>query len=305
MPFRLGAFRGGVRLRAGTSPPVLERIPGHRALAAALPQHDDPAAYLRLLGPATPRQVAGYLDAPVKEVQARWPSDAVPVNVEGEQRWVLADDLDRLTGADAQGPRGCWVPTICSSRPVTATCWSTTAARAKALWPVLGRPAPSCSAARSPGCGGPGRPAARCTWPSSPGAGSPRPAGGGLRAGRAPRGVPRGAARRRHVCRLTAPIGAGPRRWRRRRPQSRPAYRRPGPRSTGSDTVRPATQPTAAAGRGVRPPNARSALASHVGYACPACPVHRTAAWSTSSWTIRRCASSGTRSAPARRTRRG
>ena len=43
-------------------------------------------AYLRLLGPATPQQVAGYLDAPVKEVRARWPEDIVEQKVDGETR---------------------------------------------------------------------------------------------------------------------------------------------------------------------------------------------------------------------------
>ncbi|SDQ85067.1 hypothetical protein [Quadrisphaera sp. DSM 44207] len=36
----------------------------------------------------------------MKEVQARWPDDAVAVEVEGEIRWVLAEDVDRL----AAGP---------------------------------------------------------------------------------------------------------------------------------------------------------------------------------------------------------
>jgi hypothetical protein len=53
-------------------------------------------AQLRLLGPTTPKLVAGYLDAPVKDVQARWPEDAVEVDVDGERRWLLVGDTDRL-----------------------------------------------------------------------------------------------------------------------------------------------------------------------------------------------------------------
>ena len=139
MPFRLGAFRGGLQLQAGTSPPVLERIPGFRPGRGALSQHDTIRAYLRLLGPATPRQVAGYVDAPVKDVQARWPSDAVPVDVGGTQRWVLAADLDRLTGADAKatrllGPYDLFLQARDRDLLVDDP------AHAKALWPVLGRP---------------------------------------------------------------------------------------------------------------------------------------------------------------------
>ncbi len=138
MPFRLGALRGGVQLQAGTSPPVLERLPGHRP-EPARPQHDVVRAYLRLLGPATPRQVAGYLDAPTKDVQARWASDAVPVDLGGEQRWVLAEDLDRLTDADAKatrllGPHDLFLQARDRDLLVDDP------AHAKALWPVLGRP---------------------------------------------------------------------------------------------------------------------------------------------------------------------
>src|SRR3712207_3307984 len=96
MPFRLAALRAGLELQPGTSPPVLERIPGFERAAAVSERYDVVRAYLRLLGPATPKHVAGYLDAPVKDVQARWPADTVEVTVEGERRWVLAADVDRL-----------------------------------------------------------------------------------------------------------------------------------------------------------------------------------------------------------------
>jgi hypothetical protein len=46
-------------------------------------------AYLRLLGPTTPKHVAGYLDAPVNDVKDRWPADVVQVWVQGEPRWLL------------------------------------------------------------------------------------------------------------------------------------------------------------------------------------------------------------------------
>jgi len=104
MTFRLAAVRAGLELRPGTSPPVLQRIarftkaaPGHR--------FDLIRAYLRLFGPATPKQVAEYLDAPLKEVTARWPEDVVEVTVDGEARSLLATDEKALASAHAKGTR--------------------------------------------------------------------------------------------------------------------------------------------------------------------------------------------------------
>jgi hypothetical protein len=96
-PFRLSALQAGLELEPGTSPPVLRRIPRWRGAAKAVPGHLDPVrAVLRLLGPSTPKLVAGYIDAPVSEVKEHWPEDVVPVEVEGETLDVLADDLDAL-----------------------------------------------------------------------------------------------------------------------------------------------------------------------------------------------------------------
>ena len=100
-PFRLSALQAGLELEPHTSPPVLRRIPRWRGAAATVPRHLDPVrAVLHFLGPATPKQVAAYVDCPVKEVAARWPDDAVPVDVDGEQLSILADDADRLAGAE-------------------------------------------------------------------------------------------------------------------------------------------------------------------------------------------------------------
>ena len=93
--FRLAALRAGLELQPGTSPPVLQPVPGLVPAPEVPERFDVVRAYLRLLGPATPQHVAGYLDAPVKEVKAHWPADAVEVDVDGERRWALdADTLD-------------------------------------------------------------------------------------------------------------------------------------------------------------------------------------------------------------------
>jgi Winged helix DNA-binding domain len=140
MPFRLGALRAGLELQPGTSPPVLRRIPGlKRAAAEAAERHDVIRAYLRLLGPATPKQVAGYLDALMRDVQARWPADAIEVSVDGETRWALAGDADDLTGGPARvtrllGPFDLFLQARDRQLLVADL------VRAKALWPTLGRP---------------------------------------------------------------------------------------------------------------------------------------------------------------------
>lgn len=96
-PFRLAALQAGLELQPGTSPPVLQPIPGWTGPASSVPPHLDPIrATLHLLGPATPKLVAGYLDAPVREVASRWPQDVVPVEVDGEERSLLAADADLL-----------------------------------------------------------------------------------------------------------------------------------------------------------------------------------------------------------------
>lgn len=148
MPFRLAAVRAGLELVADTSPPVLRRIPGFKLPAASRrggsadasqTAFDVIRAYLRLLGPATPKLVAGYLDAPVADVKGRWPSDTVEVSVAGETRWVLAADVDAVAGPTAPatrllGPYDLFLQAkdrdLLVPDPV----------RAKTLWPVLGRP---------------------------------------------------------------------------------------------------------------------------------------------------------------------
>jgi hypothetical protein len=103
-PFRLAALRAGLELEPDTSPPVLRRIPRWRGPAASVPQHLDPVrGVLRFLGPATPKLVAGYVDAPVAEVAARWPEDVETVEVDDQRLDILADDVPALSGAESSG----------------------------------------------------------------------------------------------------------------------------------------------------------------------------------------------------------
>ena len=141
MPFRLAALRAGLELEPGTSPPVLRPVPGLVA-APEVPEHLDVVrGYLRLLGPATPAHVAGYLDAPVPDVREHWPDDAVEVDVDGERRWLL-DDPTTWTALDPAPPDGMRLlgPFDLFLQGRDRELLVPEKARAKALWPVLGRP---------------------------------------------------------------------------------------------------------------------------------------------------------------------
>lgn len=143
MTFRLAAVRAGLELEPGTSPPVLR--PASTGLATDYPDRlDTIRSYLHFFGPAKPTHVAAYLDAPVREVKARWPSDAVQVAVEGpegpEERWILAGDQEALEAegvATSTRLLGNFDPYLqVRDREMLVG----DVQRRKELWPTLGRP---------------------------------------------------------------------------------------------------------------------------------------------------------------------
>ena len=141
-PFRLAALRGGLELTPGTSPPVLRRIPGWRGMAARVERSLDPVrAVLRLLSPATPKQVATYLDAPVKDVREHWPEDVRRVTVEGESRDILDSDAEALSSpADVSGVIRLLGPFDLFLQGRDRELVVPDEAHRKDLWRILGRP---------------------------------------------------------------------------------------------------------------------------------------------------------------------
>jgi hypothetical protein len=137
--FRIAALRAGLELQPGTSPPVLLPIPDFRPAERAPAHLDVVRGYLRLFGPATPKLAAAYLDAPVRDVTDHWPEDVVEVTVDGEKRWVLADDADRLAAGPAPTTR-LLAPFDPYLQLRDRSLLVADPAQAKALWPVLGRP---------------------------------------------------------------------------------------------------------------------------------------------------------------------
>jgi hypothetical protein len=119
---------------------VLEPIRGFRPSATVPDRFDVIRAYLRMLGPASPANVASYLDARQRDVRERWPADAVEVTVDGEARWVLADDAERL----AEGPAPTLTRLLGPFDPFLQArdraLLVPDAGRHKELWPTLGRP---------------------------------------------------------------------------------------------------------------------------------------------------------------------
>ena len=139
--FRIAALRGGIELEAGTSPPVLRRVPGWRGRAARVSAHLDVVrGLLRFLGPVAPRHVAAFLDAPVKDVKEHWPDDVVEIEVEGETRSVLAADLDALLYAPHTDAVRLLGPFDLFLQARDRELVVPDAAARKDLWRVLGRP---------------------------------------------------------------------------------------------------------------------------------------------------------------------
>lgn len=141
MPFRLAALHAGLELRPGTSPPILQRIPGWHRPTASLQQRMDPIRnYLRYFGPATHKQVATFVDAPVNDVLAHWPTDVIDVIVEGETRSMLDAQVGQIANIPAPsscrllGPYDLYLQ--CRDRDLLVA----DSARRKSLWPTLGRP---------------------------------------------------------------------------------------------------------------------------------------------------------------------
>ncbi len=141
-PFRSGALPAGLELEPDTAPPVL--VP--RADGGPVPATDPDAvralarAYLTMLGPAGPAEVAGYLGARRADVADLWPDDLVEVEVDGRRGWLPEDRVTALRRARPPeyvrllGPFDPWLQARDRHLIVPD------ATVHKTLWPVLGRP---------------------------------------------------------------------------------------------------------------------------------------------------------------------
>jgi hypothetical protein len=98
-------------------------------------------ACLHLLGPSTHKQVAGYLDSPVKDARDHWPDDVSEVSVQGERRSILASDVDALASPpDVSGVVRLLGPFDLFLQGRDRELVVPEEAHRKDLWRVLGRP---------------------------------------------------------------------------------------------------------------------------------------------------------------------
>ena len=149
---RLGSLAAALELEPGTAPPVL--LP--RAKAAAVSGPDKRAlvslitAYLHVLGPATSKDVAGYLDVRRADLEELWPGDLVEVDVDGNPAWLPPAQADALSAA-AKGTVGKGAAALDDVVRLLGPFDPYLQARDrdlivpdsrvhKTLWPVLGRP---------------------------------------------------------------------------------------------------------------------------------------------------------------------
>jgi len=98
---RLTALPGGVRLAPVPAPLLLAPLPDW-PWPPAEPAGTDTliSTYLRLLGPATPADAAGFLGTSRGELTASWPEGVVEVRVDGRKTWLPVDSADALRDAE-------------------------------------------------------------------------------------------------------------------------------------------------------------------------------------------------------------
>ncbi|GAA5128491.1 winged helix DNA-binding domain-containing protein [Haloechinothrix salitolerans] len=95
---RLTTLRAGVRLEPDVFPATLTPLSG-----GLLAQEPDTAActevarrYLRLHGPATAAETAGFLGTTKRVAGAMWPEELVEVDFAGRQAWLTPEDVGAL-----------------------------------------------------------------------------------------------------------------------------------------------------------------------------------------------------------------
>jgi hypothetical protein len=139
---RVAALPAGLELEPDSAPPVL--VPRAKA---RWPVAGDPKAvqklikaYLTVLGPAGPSEVAGYLEARRADIAALWPSGLTEVSVDGRTAWIPSSRVGSLQSAQP-GPivrlLSPFDPFL-QARDRDLIVPDRTAQ--KVLWPILGRP---------------------------------------------------------------------------------------------------------------------------------------------------------------------
>lgn len=138
---RTAALPAGLALQPETSPPVLVPIPdwpGVPDQQSGMAEHA--AAYLRLLGPARPTEVASFFAAKPAAVRATWPEGLAEVSVDGTKTWLPERQLAALRGAEQREIVRLLPPRDPYLQARDRNLLVPDKARHKALWPILGNP---------------------------------------------------------------------------------------------------------------------------------------------------------------------
>lgn len=103
--FQLVGLAAGVEVRAESRPTLLRPLPDRHPLPGAA---EDPSAlalaYLRLHGPATPAEVAGFLGTSTTQARRLWPDGLAEVDVDGRRAFLPEEDLPALRRAPEPDP---------------------------------------------------------------------------------------------------------------------------------------------------------------------------------------------------------
>jgi hypothetical protein len=140
--FQLVGVLAGVALDRSRGDTWLAPVPGRAAIpTAAAGTADLVAAYLRVLGPATPAEAAKFLDTTRTAVRPAWPLDELAeISVDGRRTWLPADRVDALRSAQRPDLVRLLPPSDPYLQAKDRDLLVPDNARQKEVWRVLGSP---------------------------------------------------------------------------------------------------------------------------------------------------------------------
>jgi hypothetical protein len=139
--FQLVGLPAGVRHRPGSSPLMLTPLEDRPPVpSVSVGAHGLVRTYLRLHGPATIAEAAGYLGTSQAETRPVWPSDLVEVHVDGRRCWLPEEQVS----ATREAPPPSFVRLLPPLDPYLQgrdrALLVPNPAHQKALWRVIGNP---------------------------------------------------------------------------------------------------------------------------------------------------------------------
>jgi Winged helix DNA-binding domain len=132
---------GAIEVEARGRDATLAPIPGLPGIPAANSGVGDLiGTYLRLLGPATPVEVAKYLGSTAAEIRKVWPDGLAEVAVDGRRTWLPAPAVDDLLAAEPVRGVRLLPPMDALVQARDRDLLVPEKARQKEVWRILGNP---------------------------------------------------------------------------------------------------------------------------------------------------------------------